>query len=323
MAPTLGPALRDPATVRGLLLVFLGLAALAAHLALPVLWVPGSQGIPGRLAYREDLVQPTAVPYERHLMAWPVAAAVAVAVLGAAALALTLRPQWGGGHAPAVRDALLAGCGAGGFVLALTGARWLGFYTARLLDSGPTIVHLHVAPYASLAAGLAAVGGCLQALWPTVRAALRLPAGLALAACLAGLLLVPLLPVATTDAAGGRFHYDEVSLETLFGHPPSVATVEEWTWGRLLLDATAGVAAAALAWGLLRLPGSRWAPLAVALPLGGATAFAVRFYLGVGGIPVQATPWPNPLPLVLLALWAAVGLAAWRALSPRRRPTAS
>ncbi|HEX2066142.1 MAG TPA: hypothetical protein VHI93_04950, partial [Candidatus Thermoplasmatota archaeon] len=296
MSPAIAwSALRSPTGVRSLAFALLGLAGLAANLSLPILWVPGS---PGRLAFRDDLAQPAAVPYERHLADWPIQAGVAVAVLGVFLLLLTLRPAWAGRWHTMARDALVASCGAGGLLLALVGARWLGFYLARLLDNGPALVHLHAVPYLDLALGLAILGCSIQALWPAARTALRSPEGIALAVCLAGLLLLPALPAAVAEAGGVRFHYDEVSLETLFGRPPSVAAAGDWTWARLLLDATAVVAAGAVAWRLLRLPGARWAPLSIPLPLAGATAFAVQFFLHAGGLPGHATPWPNPLPLV-------------------------
>ena len=295
--------------MRGAILAFLGAAVVAVNRLLPVLWIPGE---PGRSASRDDLAQAGAVAYERHLLDWPVAAGAALAVLGLATLVLALRPDWAGGRRDAVQRLLAAGCVAAGFVLALTAARWLGFYGARLLDDAAPLAHLHVVPYANLAIGAAALALCLRTLWPWLGSQAGVPGAvragaLALAAFGATLLLAPLLPAAVTTIQGSRFHYDEVTLHTVFGDDSGIRAVAAWGWTRVSLGAGMAAAAACLAWGFARLPHAKWATLLPLVPLACATAFAVRFYLGVGSLPQDATAWPNPLPLALAALWVVQG----------------
>lgn len=302
--------------LRGATLACLGAAAVAANLLLPILWVVGE---PGRSASRGDLAQGGAVAYERHLLDWPVAAGAALIVLGLATLALALRPSWVGIRRDAVQRLLAAGCALAGFVLALTAARWLGFYGARLLDGGAPLVHLYVVPYANMAIGAAAIAVSLRTSWPWLRlhGAVSGPfraGAFAIAAFGATLLLAPLLPTAVTTLQGSRFHYDEVTLHTVFGEDSGIRAVSDWGWARVFLGAGLATAAVCLVLGLVRAPHAKWATLLPLAAVTGATVFIVRFHLAVEGLPQDATAWPNPLPLALVALWVVLGREAYISL---------
>jgi hypothetical protein len=301
----------------GLSVLLSSLAALAANLLLPVLWVYGR---PGHTVLASDLAASSVVPYERQLLGWPLYACGVAALLGATLVLLAAMPRAGGRHRASLTLAATAGAGAAGFFLALTGSRWVGFYAARLMDQGPTLFHLQAVPYVNLAVGALLLALAVPVVWHRIRSP-SLPAwaragGWVLGACAAALLALPLLPTAVTTAPGSGFHYDELSLETLVAAHTAALAPPEWDRLVSLVDAQAVGAALCLAWGILplRVPGARWGPAVLAVPLAAATLFAVLFYIHIPDLPGQAKPWPNPIPALALAgLWAVTALGAVRA----------
>ena len=232
---------------------------------------------------------------------------------------------------------------AGGLLVALTGTRWLGFYLARLADSGPPFFHLHVVPYVHVVFGVA----LLLIGWRGLRS-LSLPSRFGAAAVwrFAGrnvalasgcaLLLLPLFPFAVVvghDAS--RFHVDELTLAGLEAAPdaPHTQAAGELRWARGMVWTTLIVAVAVWTAGVL---GSRWLErdwikpgfLALAPFMGLASAFTVAFYLELPGLAQQpqatiarvgsGVNWVLPLWEILVA--AFLGVAAWRLI--RRRADA-
>jgi hypothetical protein len=283
----------------GLAAVGCALAVAAANLLLPWYAVPTGQGL--HLVFRGDLVAQGGIFYEQELLWLPLGAAF-VGLLAGLAVAFLHGPT---GRSPAAPRWLLATLAAAGTTLLLCGARWLGFYAARLLDPGPTLVHLHVVPYLDLLGGALLVAAAAL-LWgvpePGQRRSL-LAAGVAAAALVA----LPALPLAVNRPDG--FHYDELTVE--------MARVVGAAGARAALDLAQArfvlLAVAVLA-GVAALP-RRGRPLLegavrVAAGLGALATGALEglFLADAGGLAAGVQPWWNPaLPLGALGL-AAVAL---------------
>lgn len=310
------PAARGPAAA-GLALAAVGALSLWAHLRLP--WMRGVVGL-GRYRplYREDILSHTPVAYERGLVHWPVAASAVVVALGLAVATVA----WRDARRETPRTVAWALAVVPGYVFVLVGARWFGFYLARLADSGPSIVHLHVVPYLQVVLGAALLwlGGRAVLRWwrlaPPPGAHVRTAAGLALAAA-ATLPLLPLLPFAVAHSSLGSFHYDELTLAVLASSPAApanraavlVGQVRQVVW-------TAGLfCVLLLAWA--RLGGHRatrpaWQRHAVwlaALPVAAGLLLAVRLWMAVPDMAASPERGPNAVPVLAFAGMA--GILAW------------
>ncbi|HEX2066224.1 MAG TPA: hypothetical protein VHI93_05360, partial [Candidatus Thermoplasmatota archaeon] len=139
----------------GIAIAAAGVLGAWADLAWP--WLLAQGPTPGtlRTVLRAELVQRGPLPYERALFDWPLACWALCIVAGGAAAWMSRSSSPAFAH---WRRALWGAAAAAGFVALLTGMRWLGFYLARLWDSGPSPVHLHIVPYlhAALGAGVLA-----------------------------------------------------------------------------------------------------------------------------------------------------------------------
>lgn len=177
-------------------------------------WIRVLAGNPWRFYAigRDQLAALEATPYEQGTLLVP---PVALAGLMVGALAVCIvRFIALARLAPAIELASGAVVALSGFMLSLTGTRWLGFYVARLWDPGPPILHLALVPYLNLFAGLMGLALGLRLLWPMLREA-PLATGLAAGIAAGGALLTPILPHATVPLeGGGLFHLDELTLET-------------------------------------------------------------------------------------------------------------
>lgn len=212
-------ARRSRVAFRGAGLVIIAALGLVANFALP--WLAFPEGLPdgSTVRFRADLREAGAVSYEQSLLTWPVAA---LGLIGVTGLALTSGAFWMRG-----RNALAAGLGPtawvlayAGFLLALTGTRWLGFYGARLADDEATSVHLHVVPYLNLCLGLLAAAVGIRILVRCLESSAA-AAGPAASGAVAALSLValPLVPFGRAMISDSTFYLDEFTIAVIGSTP--------------------------------------------------------------------------------------------------------
>lgn len=299
----------------GILVVSVAAFTLASNFNLPWLAFTVPQPDGESVAMRSDLRDADAVPYEQRLLTWPPAAATGMAAIGVAVVIGSYLPRLGG---PQSRFALAWATGFVGFILALTGTRWLGFYIARLVDTGPTLVHLHAAPYVNLGVGTVLVAAAVAVI---VRLGARDPdtwttgkwpaASVAVAAL--GLLTLPLLPFAFTPVFGDVvFATDALTLATIgherpddgLGPPSAIGWARLTLWGCLYASMLSALA--------IRFRRPSWPPwadrLRHSIHLNAAFAvsggiFTVWFYRTLPDIfPETRLGYNYVLPLALLCL---------------------
>lgn len=300
---------------------------------------------------REEVLE-GASDYDERLIHWPAASYIVLIVAGLGLLGADLMPgMWRGVHGVS-HGLLLAVFAFFGFLLALTGKRWLGQYIVYLMRdptfSFPaggemTVVYaLNAVPYVNLVLGLGVLAGAvyffktdLESLSRTFGVAsvfrsnaVRL-AAFTTAACAGGLLLMPLLPMMTTDGSGSLDYLGEATFALLAQRPDlagsdldkmggSLGLVRIMVWIMLYLSIVLfGFSVGA---GLVpRSSGSRnmvhvYALGAVPIVLAGV--FLVRFYVLADGFE-ELSIFTNPfLPLTVLALVAVYGYYVARVLLP-------
>lgn len=232
----------------GVFLVLLAAGVLAANLGLPILafTVAGAEVASGW----GDLREPGGLAYEQRLLVWPLAACVLVAVAGSLlAVRAYLQPRQGG-WVRSVETPLPWLLAYSGFLLALTGTRWLGFFLARRSEADVELVRLHTVPYLNLTVGFLVLVG---AGWSLARQARhgrgpRRWAAWSAAAASSGLLLLPLLPFGHWSfGGGGVVRLDEFTLAALAAQGSTAPEALGWArlmaWGALYTSV-----AACLAW---------------------------------------------------------------------------
>lgn len=310
----------------GLLLTLLAvLVVLSTHL-LP--WLsftfpqPGTDG----LAKWSDLRDPGAAAYEQRLLLWPlVASGLAAAagiylVAGTYLLPKTIDPHW---TAPAAWAT-----GFSGFLLTLTGTRWLGFYFARRADDAQTMVHLHWAPYLNLVLGLFLLGAAVGWLSRHLRNANPGHRWTALTAATAatGLLLVPLLPLGEVDIYGNRFLLDEFTIAVLGEDQAPMAMDAPAALGAVRITLWISLSIAAGACVMESLKRMTWFPrslhwttkanaIQVAAIAAGA-AFYIRFVQRLPQLRPEADLTFNPVLPVTLVVLLVLGWVYVRSLDP-------
>lgn len=147
----------------GLVLLVLAVLGLVLNLVLPWLAITAQGDGEGQTLDRGEAKAlfggDDGPGYFKSLLWWPLLAFGFLMGIGLGLFVIDLVPMWLG-----VKRSLQAGLGVlgayFGFLVALTGFRWLGFYINTIWDSGPTPLHLHVVPYLNLVIGLVALGGC-------------------------------------------------------------------------------------------------------------------------------------------------------------------
>lgn len=336
-APDRSPWLPHPEHRLGALLG-LGLLALAAFgvavdLRLPWLMIDPGEDIPKTFRHWDDLRDPDAVAYEQRLLVWPLVAYGAATLVGAGMVLRSYRPAGGGRW---FEPAAAWATGYVGFVLALTGTRWLGFYFARLSETGPTIVHLHAAPYVNLGTGMILIGAATAwiatdlrrwqgrprtALWSSVSAGVAA----------LGLLTLPLIPFAETRFFGGFvFPVDEFTIAVAghtnpddgFGAPEALGWARLMLWGCLYASLVSALT--------IRLPTTAWPSMlqwleeAVFLNVAFVAAggfFIVRFYQTLPDLfPNTELAYNYVLPVGFGAVGALWFFYLWAAIRADPRP---
>lgn len=316
-------------TLWSLCLAILAIALTALILNHTLPWLSFAVPLPDGSfeATRDDLRNPDAVAYEQRLLTWPL---VGYGIAAGAAAALVATTYIGG------RPRSLATVQAGlswllayaGFLVALTGTRWLGFHWARLQEGPPTLVRLDAVPYLNLGAGFAILG---VAAWLVIKHSdvrgAWMWSPIAASTAVLGLLVLPLIPF---GVVGGSFRLDGLTLALLgktqtgrLEAPEALAMARWMVWGALYASV-----AGALAHDLDRqgfLPTRfRWlqhAALANAVFVVAGLAFLWRFYERLPHLRDNMTIGNNPfLPLTYAGLAAVVWLHA-RTLAKTRRRT--
>lgn len=300
---------------------------------------------------REEMLG-RASDYDERLIEWPVVSCTVLIVAGLVLLGADLMPGLRRGVHRVSHGLLLSAFAFFGFLLALTGTRWLGQYFAYLMgdstfsfpDGGEmTVVYaLNAVPYVNLVLGLGVLAGAVYFFKPDLESlsrtfgvasvfrsnAVRL-AAFTTAACAGGLLLMPLLPMVTTHGSSFSDYLGEATFALLAQSPDvegsdldkmggSLALVRIMAWIMLYLSIV-------LFWfsvgaGLVpRQSGSRdWVHVYAfgAVPIVLAGVFLVRFYVladGFEGLSIFANPF---LPLTVLAMAAVYGYYVARVLLP-------
>lgn len=282
--------------------------------------------------------------YFQRLVEWPVYAYGLVLLVAALVLVLELVPRilrsppkkWDAALPP-LRLVLFTILGYAGFLLALTGSRWLGVERAaaplvpRLDDTEPYI-DLGPVPYLNLGAGLLLLALATWRLRHVLKIMLARPdkgvlgpavhrfPTVTLAVAVVGLLLLPLLPYANLPLpSGGKIYFGEGEMDFL-RHIPSAAEAKTaandlslargMLWIALYASALTHAATLLERGGYLRRPRLTVGAIhsiTLASALVGVLA-TVRFYVDLPKVP-EAEPETNPfLPLTYLALVFAAGL---------------
>lgn len=292
---------------------------------------PGPDG--SKVAMRDDLRDPDAVPYEQALLTWPLTAYATIAALGVLLVASAFLPPELARRALALHVPGLWLLALAGFLLALTGTRWLGFFWTHLAQPGPAFSRLHAVPYVNLGNGVVLLAGAVALLLRRADSGLstRGPdrwAAWSAAAAGAGLLLAPLLPYAKARSSGYTFLLDEFALAALAaqGSRWDLQAPQALAWARGM--AWAALAASLLT--LLALHAARYRTLpkalrwtvslqsSIILLVAAGAFFVTLFYSRLSQLRGDPSAAFNPfLPAALVVLGALVGLQ-WRAA--RRRP---
>lgn len=199
------PSLRGtfPANL-GFLLAFGALVAIAGNLFLPWYAISFTMGAQTHLEVFDRAYVVGSGGYLVHLGTWSLVAWVAVLLAGLVAYFTERRDV-----SQPRRDLLMGGVlfivAFSGFILALTGTRWLGIQIVELMNTDPSrTFFLHAAAYLNLLGGVALIAGGSVFLARLLREymdlgvlvadpRLRAPALVAVVAA-GGLLLMPLLP---------------------------------------------------------------------------------------------------------------------------------
>ncbi len=318
---------RTPAGTFGAAVLFVAIVALTLNFTLP--WVviqfdpsvPGVGALPDETLGRSDLGGSSA--YADRLLGWPLATFIVTIIAGTCLAGIDhLDGLYKGTHR-AVQSLLLLVIAFFGFLLTLTGTRWLGAQTTSLLSGdGSTTVILHANPYLNLGVGILLLAGALyhvrrplQQLFIHDRLGLygertMRATGLMVAACAGCLLLMPLLPfVASNTQSAYLGEWDLAAItgrggDLLENADRALGWVRAMTWVVLYLFLAAFLKAAARRarggrqetpfW--TRLPGLAVVPLLIMI------VFTVLFYTRLGATE-NVSMFPNPfLPLGVLAL---------------------
>lgn len=305
----------------GFLLIACAMVGIAANFRLPWLSIAGGNNST-RLLFWGDIRGPQALAYEQRLLLWPLAAYLVLALVGVVTLIRTLPAAQSPKVWAVLTPASVWSVAFSGFLLTLTGTRWLGFQTARLLDSGPATARLQAAPYLNLGFGIIFLG---VAAWRIARSSLpnaradagRVPRLWAAAAPCLALLLLPVIPYAKLTLWGGvDIWVDEFTIAVLAsqdgaeggGAPEALGSARLMLWGALYVSAFSCLVAEADAALQGRKP---WARLrhAVAvnfLVISAGFGFTALFYERLPDLQGFVFAVPNPmLPLAFAAVTAA------------------
>ncbi len=302
--------------------------------------------------YDRDEVLEDSFTYQERLVNWPLVSFIVLTIAGLGLLGTDMTPGISRGVHLIGHGFLLWVVAFFGFLLALTGTRWLGLYITHLLGD-PTftfpdgtqftfVFALHAVPYINLVVGLGVLAGAIYFLKPTLAAVFRLFAvepssgshALRLAAlstivCAGGLLLMPLLPFASgetvtisdylSEASFAAFAQDaDMEEDDLAGAGSMVGLFRGMVW--VLLYLSMAVFWVSAGQRLLRRPEDGRALVHVyalgVVPLALAVVFLIRFYVAVDdfdGLSIFANPF---LPLSVVALVAVYGYYVVRVLLP-------
>lgn len=328
------PALdRFPPLFVGSLIVLAVAGAVVANLLAPLLSFTFPRPDGSHVAAWADLRNPTSIAYEQSLLILPLVAYALVVVFGGF---MILRGRATGplaeklAHWKFPATILL---GYAGFILTLTGMRWLGFYIVHLMQDGQSLTHLHVVPYLNLVFGALLLAGSIRSIFlnhqrtvigrPHHKWAFRI-----IGTAMAGLLLMPLLPFAWAAYTGVTIPLGEFNLAL------TTTQASMWDFGaghslaitRLMVWVTMGVSTLAVMmsyaderWGLpARLHWTLWADRVNILFILLGVAATIRFYEQLPHVASDIRFGVNPFLVLAFITLAALWWIQGR--QPRRMP---
>jgi hypothetical protein len=282
------------------------------------------EGLLGRAALDPERA---ANPYFDRLVGWPMLCFAAWIAMGLALAGLDELNGLALSTHRVLQTLLLSLVTFVGFILTLTGTRWVGLYVNAVLDDGPSPIHLHVVPYANLAMGLLVLPIAYQLLarrWGFLKVEFsqghfgldEITAPLhGLVVCGAALLLMPLLPFGSVATGAGTWYVGEalLSASVRYGsHMGIDVAAEYYGWARGLLWLVFYVCAASAGLGLWERAALRPILLAglvftfgiLGLPILIGFVFALIFeaqFLGGSGLRLSINVMP-PIAYTALAL---------------------
>lgn len=209
--------------VFGLALVMMSVTGLIIDNTAPYLY--DSDAIDEKAIDRGDLKDQfeNAGGYANSMLDWPILAYILGIIIGAMLVVAELVPNLVVVQR-AIRALLLAGAGVSSFLLSLAGLRFIGTYLISLMNAGETDAHAHIVPYFHIAAGMAFLIWSIVLLRGVIsnlidngagrgwlRGATR-PAAIMLFVVSITLMVLPLLPHASTGSGDERQYLGEMEL---------------------------------------------------------------------------------------------------------------
>lgn len=336
---------RTPAGTFGAAVVLIAVAVLVLNFTLPWAVIQYDEGVTGpdgsqsETLMRGDLSGES--DYGDRLVGWPFAAFIVAIIAGTGLFGIDhLGGLYQSTHR-GLQGLLLAGIAFFGFLLTLTGTRWLGLQTAGMMrEDGLSALVLHVVPYLNLIVGCALLLGALRHLRDPLEQMFAHDSdgliadpgmrttGLMVAVAASSLLLISLLPLSLFNNQG--LYFTEGALidvadrggDLFNGADRAFTWVRAMTWVVLyvflagLLVATAhralggGKATRAL----------MWLPVVAIVPLVLMVVFTVLFYTRHASA-TNVDLFLNPFfPLSVLAMILAYVYWVIRGFMPMTRP---
>ncbi len=358
------PAGLTTAGIFGGAVVLLAVLGLILNLTLPWVVESGFAGFEGgqevetkdRGDIKDDYEQAGSagfdLDYEHRLLDWPLAAFIVSMVAGLVLVAIDFIPGlWRGAHR-AVQSLLLLTLGFFGFLLALTGTRWLGQYFSHLFSDSQQTFHLHAVPYLNFVLGAVILVGAGVLLARPLRDLMSARkqeglfgtsavqfSGIAVIMAVAALLLMPLLPLgAEEEVSAGETvtQYIGEDVMALYGELADAFGDDFDTGGRGDVASALGTMRAMI-WIVLygalgvflvacadrSLGGNTVTSLlmqgfALAIvPIVFGVVFTILYYVRFGGVEDMSVVWWNPFPiLAMIGLLAVYGLYVLKVLVP-------
>lgn len=285
--------------------------------------------------HRADLLGDASAKYGERLVTWPLAFFIVMVGAGLALLATDLIAGLRSGIHRLLQGLLLSVVAFSGFIVALTGTRWLGQYIVHLMGDTTfdfpggqitVIFGLHAVPYINLVVGLGVVAGAVFFLKPALEGLFQVHRGgpvfrskpvrvaaLTAAVSAGGLLLMPLLPFASGDMTLFREYVGESTFAVLAQLPEaldgeyagigsSLGLVRVMAWIMLYCSiAMFWVAVGVRLWDGPQKVGQVLHVYALGgVPVVLAVVFLVRYYVALGEAEALSV-FVNPFLLLLVA----------------------